>query len=183
LPVILGLIEESGIKTQRNVMHFRHLPRQDHLMDLGIISLYSAQTTTSGGRIIFTVFPGSGRLGGAVPSTGNDLANWLSDWLAEPNQRDNSEKLRKVASVERHIFIIFPGISLAPFSVTDVLCRDEGPLPNIDPRLPIGITHVWAVSTRSSGSMFGWSASQGWQRTPKPMAMARTAQSLEPGDG
>jgi hypothetical protein len=55
----------------------------------------------------------------------------------------------------------------APFAVNDLLFAEGAPLPTIPPVLPAEITHVWAMSTVTSGSGFHWSPDAGWKRFAK----------------
>lgn len=138
----------------------------DQLTDLGIVSAIQSNTAYQG-SVYFTIQLGPERQGGAVPITGDALAKWLANWIKLPKQEHNLEKLAKVDVDERHLFVIFPALSPAPFRVTDVLCRDSGPLPTITPELPSVITHLWAVSTWSAGSVFHWNSADGWRRHTK----------------
>jgi hypothetical protein len=64
------------------------------------------------------------------------------------------------------MFILFPGFTIAPFVVTDVLMRPNGPLPSNAPQLPMGIGHLWLMSTWSTGDVFHWTGTA-WVRHPK----------------
>jgi hypothetical protein len=106
-------------------------------------------------------------MGGYPPPTGNPLAEWLSEWLAEPKRADNVRKLVSTDVDERHIFVIVTSFPSVPFAVNDLLTAPEAPLPIIPPDLPAGITHVWTMSTWDSGDGFRWSPDGGWARFNK----------------
>jgi len=95
------------------------------------------------------------------------LADWLTEWAAQPSEVRNLDKLRRSNAEQRHLFIILPGFTTAPFEVTDLLWRAGAPTPTIPPRLPDGITHVWAMSTWTTGDGFFWSAESNWTRPAK----------------
>lgn len=62
--------------------------------------------------------------------------------------------------------ILFPGFTTAPFVASDVLMRPNGSLPSNAPHLPAGITHLWLMSTWSTGDLFHWTGTD-WLRHPK----------------
>ncbi len=119
------------------------------------------------GSVYFSINLPSVRQSGAVPDTGDELSKWLAEWVNRP-ERDG--KIRKVVESDRkekHLFVILPGFSEAPFAAMDVLMWDDGPLPVSDPQLPKGLTHLWAVSDWSTGDVFMWSKESGWTRSAK----------------
>ncbi len=91
----------------------------------------------------------------------------MTEWLAGPDQADNLDKLAASGAQERHLFVIFPGFTVAPFPVTDLLLRGDAPLPTIAPDLPAPLTHIWAASTWASGFGMRWSPDRGWERFSK----------------
>jgi hypothetical protein len=48
-----------------------------------------------------------------------------------------------------------------------LLWRDPAPLPTIRPLLPAEVTHVWMMSTWTSGSALYWSEKEGWSLVDK----------------
>lgn len=65
------------------------------------------------------------------------------------------------------MFLILPGFTEAPFSVSDLLIRADAPLAAIPAVLPDGITGVWVMSAWSSGHGHRWSSDTGWKRFNK----------------
>jgi hypothetical protein len=125
---------------------------------------------------VTTDYPGSiyvmppeqlSQMGGYSPTTGDPLAEWLSEWIPDPSRADNLGKLARSGASERHLFVLVPGFNPAPFAVNDLLIAPEAPLPTIAPTLPAEITHVWTMSTWSSGNGFRWSPESGWERFTK----------------
>ncbi len=55
------------------------------------------------------------------------LAQWIGDWLREPEQGDVLGKLAASGTVERHVFIFVTGFSPAPFQVQYMLMSDDPP--------------------------------------------------------
>lgn len=66
-----------------------------------------------------------------MASAGDGLVAWLDAWLREPAQEHNLEKLRSAQRPERHLFVLLPGFTTAPFSASDLLMlmRSDAPLP------------------------------------------------------
>jgi hypothetical protein len=125
-----------------------------------------------------TAYPGSiyvmidqplEQMGGFLPATGDPLATWLGEWLVGFSRQDNVHKLAASGADERHIFVLVPGFTQAPFVVTHLLIDASAPLPTVPPALPSGITHVWAMSMWDSGDGFRWSPGNGWERFTKVM--------------
>lgn len=110
-----------------------------------------------------------------VAQTGGPLGVWIGEFLAEPQLEDVRAKLARSGAVERHAFIFVPGLTTAPFPVMDLLMRNDAPPPTEDPLLPSEITHVWIMSTWSSGAAFFWSRSEGWRAFDKTPALATDA--------
>ena len=137
----------------------------DLLTTLGVVSVEPVRTDHPG-TIYVTISRHARYTGGWVADTGNGLVSWSDKWIAEPGQADNLAKLRSAAAVERHLFVVLPGFTTAPFSAADLLMRPDAPLPEIAPTLPVGLTHLWVMSTWNIGDLFHWSPT-GWQRFAK----------------
>ncbi len=135
----------------------------------GRLSIVQAlQGTTDHPGSIYVMPPDRlSRMGGYSPITGDPLARWLSEWIPDPSRTDNLRKLASSGASERHLFVLLPGFNAAPFAVNDLLIAPNAPLPVIPPTLPSEITHVWTMSTWSSGDGFWWSPGTGWARFAK----------------
>lgn len=59
---------------------------------------------------------------------------------------------------ERHLFIVIDAFGEVPFEVTDLLMRDEAPVPERPLQLPPELTDVWIMSTWASGHGVRWSS-------------------------
>lgn len=116
------------------------------------------------------VDPGPERSGGAVPTDGRPLLDWLAGWLARPDQAHNLAKLKASGAEERHLFVILPSFAEAPFAVADLLMRDDAPIPDAEPGMPPEVSHIWVVSTWSTGSGMRWAPDLGWSRFDKQTA-------------
>ena len=169
LPELLTQLEKLDIREVRP--HRRRGVLDDVASDLGIVSACQGGTDFPG-SIYITVQLAAERSGGWVADTGDALASWLGHFLNEAEQEDVRGKLASSDAPERHAFVYLPGFTTAPFSASDLLMRDRAPLPVEDPRLPDEVTHVWAVSTWSSGDGFRWSPEEGWARFAKTVPMA-----------
>jgi hypothetical protein len=92
-------------------------------------------------------------VGGIVDESGNDIADWLTEFLERQDCRDNIRKLGSSGAAERHIFIMptLNGTFIAPmfhhFEVTYAL-------PQKAPILPPEITGAWIVPTATHTGLF-----------------------------
>jgi hypothetical protein len=172
LPGLLRALESQGVKEAERARPHGAGQFARVLNDLGIVRAHQGPTSFPG-SVYFTIDLPTDRSGGWVQETGDALAEWLSVWTSDPEQGHNIDKLRRARTEERHLFVLFPGFTQAPFGVTDVLMRPDGPLPTVPPILPEILTHVWAMSSWSSGALFRWSASEGyWSRHTKDVGTA-----------
>jgi hypothetical protein len=166
LPKVLLSFEQTGVREFRDDLR-PSTPAAHLAAKLGVTR------ATQGG----TSFPGSiyvypedspERVTGWVPSTGDPLAEWLSEFLDSPRRRDVRCKLALSGASETHAFVVVPGlVAEAPFAVRHLVMNDDASLPVINPRLPDEITDVWAASAAPTGTCFRWSRSTGWLRVSK----------------
>jgi len=166
LPVLLAEFEASGVRDLRPERWWEPDIRDEALRSLGVLHLFQSGTNYPG-SIYLNVDPGQYRTSGRVPADGRPLIDWIDGWLSRPDQGHNLRKLAASGADERHLFLILPEFGEAPFQVTDLLMRDESPLPDEAPALPPEVTHVWAVSTWVTGAGMRWSADAGWSRFDK----------------
>ena len=165
LPALLRDLEENEVRSLRGRnTAIAHLKAR--ALDLGVTSLMQGETDFPG-SIYITIDLPSDRSGGAVPATGDPLALWVGGFLQDGDRADVRRKLALSNADDRHVVVLVPGFSPAPFGVTDLLMRDDAPLPDLPPDLPEEITHVWMLSTWTSGKVFSWSSSSGWHRYAK----------------
>ncbi|MEX2457831.1 MAG: hypothetical protein WD770_02470 [Actinomycetota bacterium] len=165
IPSFLAQLEGDGIRsvsrTQRGAGSLERTVR-----DLGIRRM-SQNDTNYPGSVYFTIERGHEMRGGFVSDTGDPLSRWLEGWIRRPEQKDNLEKLGRSGAPERHLFVIQPGFTSAPFVAADILMRSPAPLPTKAPDLPPEVTHLWTMSTWDSGEGLRWSAATGWERFAK----------------
>ena len=161
LPHLLAGLEATGIRQ----IGPRGKPVGD-AAQLGIVSANQSGTSFPG-SIYLSIKQAPEQTGGFVPETGDALADWLTEWMAKPSEVTNLGKLRRSNAEQRHYFVLLPGFTTAPFAVTDLLMRPNAPAPTVPPRLPNGITHVWAMSMWNTGDGFYWSAQSQWARFAK----------------
>lgn len=100
---------------------------------------------------------------GPVSSDPDTIVSWIEAMLADPNYEDTTKKLLVRAADERHVFL-FLG-SRTPIGVTVLMARPLSDLPTRPPRLPDGITHVWALAPYGSGDLLLWDSQAGWSAT------------------
>ena len=134
---------------------------------LGVIEAVQSATDRKGSIYVMPPEGTLEQMGGYAPPTGDPLAMWLGDWTNDPSRSDNVHKLQCADATERHLFILVPGFTAAPFAVIDLLFSPGAPVPTIPPPLPAGVTHVWVMSTWDSGDGFRWSPDTGWTRFTK----------------
>jgi len=165
LPDILGGLESSGIRRIRGDQSSPHALAA-MLGKLGVSDATQA-VTDQNGKVLVTAEKSSQFMGSLLPATGDPLAVWLGEWLAEPSQNDNAWKLGRSDAAEKHLFVLVP--SFTPPSVVSVLLAEASPpLPTIPPDLPSGITHVWVMSMWIDwGNGLRWSPDGGWSRFEK----------------
>jgi hypothetical protein len=165
LPALLAELECLGIREIG-----RHRSRPDPLLSqaksLGIATARQGGTDFPG-SVYFTIRIPTQRMGGWVEDTGDALSVWISEWLAETGRANKLRKLAKSGLAERHLFVILPPFSTAPFQAFDVLLKNDAPAPTVTPTLPPEVTHVWAVSMWATGDGFRWSPDGGWARFGK----------------
>jgi hypothetical protein len=160
LPDLLRGLERDGI---HDVRGDKASADQSSVLagQLRIIQAFQVATDYPGS--IYVMPPESlSQMGGYSPVTGDPLAQWLSEWISDPSRGDNLRKLARSGASERHLFVLAPGFNPAPFGVNDLLIAPDSPLPTIQPALPAEITHLWTMSTWSSGDGFRWSPETGW---------------------
>jgi hypothetical protein len=165
LPDLLRGLEQAGLIAVRGDKSSSDQPTV-LAGTLGVIEARQWQTAHPGSIYVMPERPFDPSAG-YVPSTGDELANWLGPWVAAPKRSDNLGKLANSGASERHLFILVPGFSLAPDSVIDLLIEPGAPLPQVAPTLPPEVTHIWAMSTWDSGDGFRWSTDEGWTRFTK----------------
>lgn len=143
-------------------------PEVEGAMDaLGIDHVFQSASTSYPGSVYFTIRLPSDKDGGVVPETGDSLCEWLEAWVADPARSRKVEKLMKSEAPEKHLFVILPSFSEAPFVAFDPLMRNDGPLPTKSLELPDGLTHLWVMSMWSDGDLFAWETANGWTRHEK----------------
>ena len=165
LPGFLRGLERAGIQEFRGA---RGNPGFDvEGRRLGVVRATQSDTDFPGSIYVTLDLP-SEQVGGYVAANGDALAEWLPIFLRDDERADLRDTLARSGAAERHAFVVVSGLSGAPFSVTDLLIRDDAPLPRSAPPLPAEVTDVWAVSTWASGTGFWWSSgAHRWQKFTK----------------
>lgn len=166
LPRLLASFEAQGVSSFGRHPWSGGNPFAGFARELGIKRAFQGGTDFPG-SIYLTVELPPERSGGMVAESGDAAAEWIGQFLRESRQADVLDKLNLSGADERHAFVILPGFTTAPFSVSDLLWRQDAPLPTQDPSLPPEVTHAWMVSTWSAGVGFYWSPANGWQSVSK----------------
>jgi hypothetical protein len=165
LPPFLRTLEGVGIR------EFPGRPVEPGLeavaQRLGVVTARQSGTEYPGSIYVFLDLP-LHQVAGYASTTGDALVEWLEEFLSADARADVREKLARSGGAERHAFVIVSGLSGAPFSVTELLIRDDAPVPTVEPKLPPEVTDVWAASTWDRGAGFRWSlATRRWKRFSK----------------
>lgn len=161
LPGLLGRLENEGLTGLLRRNSRQRSPLRALAESLGIVSAFKGGTSFPGSIYVTLDLPAE-RTGGYAAQNGNALAEWIGQFLGADARADVRRKLAASGYEERHAFVILPPLADAPFSVTEVLLRDDAPLPTIPPDLPKEVTHVWVVSGWSGGYGIRWTAQGGW---------------------
>lgn len=179
LPILLAELEGQGITEIGSDYCHRGDPYRSQAERLGIALAYQAGTDFPG-SIYFTIKLPIDRVAGFVADTGDALAEWVSEWIIQPEHADNLQKLRESGKAERHLFVVLPEFTTAPFKAFDVLTRNNAPLPTVAPTLPPEVTHLWMLSWWAIGDGFRWSPDGGWARFSKRFDLTGSAHGVEP---
>ncbi|GAA3390383.1 hypothetical protein [Streptomyces roseoviridis] len=165
LPRLLAKLEDLGVT---HLNEFGGAPEEffESAERLGVVSAHQSATDFPG-SIYCTIALPPEQAGGWVADTGDALATWISAWVCEPSQADNLGKLSRSQAEERHLFVLLPVFTTAPFEAFEPLVRHDGPLPTVTPELPDEITHLWVMSQWASGDGFAWAPDSGWRRFQK----------------
>lgn len=160
LPSLLRSLEHDDIAAIRG-RRFSADPQVALASELRVFDAVQGPTAHPG-SVYFMIKQPLERMGGFSPPTGDPLARWLGEWLTELAQADNLRKLAAASADERHVFVIVPAFSSAPFPVIDLLLAPGAPLPTIPPTLPEPLTHVWVASGWRTDVGFRYAPNVGW---------------------
>ncbi len=96
------------------------------------------------------------------------LPSAVADLLVVPHVARRAAKVAAVARVdERHLFVGL-GVGALPSALHLSLCRPARSLPNEDPDVPAGLTHVWLTTRWRGAPVVLWAREDGWQTHPAP---------------
>lgn len=165
LPRVLRDLEQREVRYAGT----RYPPRQPppELAHLGVTRAERFETEAD--PAIFPLFDlPDEQDGGMVPADANVLVAWLDQWINSPAEAHNATKLANSGARDRHLFVLFPGFSPAPFEVTACLMWGHVQVPTNPPRLPMGVTHLWAMTGWDAGRILHWAPTSGWTWFFKP---------------
>lgn len=136
-------------------------PSADAARRLGIEHIVKVED----GNPSFAVFFIHG-IGGIVPTDPECITVWIDDVLVDPNYRDTTSKLLALDADERHVF--FMTGDLTPFGADERLRRLPDGLPQRPPKVPLGISHLWAACRFGESPTALWVAEKGWSTIDLP---------------
>ena len=135
-----GLIDSLVVGGVSRLDVFQSWPRDEFAQSarrLGIEHIAQVTTEDPAGAVFFLPSPP----GGFIPENPDVIVDWIEGVLNDPDYHDVTQKLLRVASSERHVFILTGSRTEA--GVDERLRRIEESLPDRPPKLPAGITHLW----------------------------------------
>jgi hypothetical protein len=133
---------------------------------LGVVRARQGGTDFPGSIYVSPELPAEQWVGYAS-NTADAVATWVSDFLHDDAMANLRQKLASSAADERHAFVIVGTFSGVPLAITDLLMRDDAPLPTESPQLPPEVTDVWVASAWAAGHGLRWSATSGWRTFAK----------------
>lgn len=155
--ILSSLLARLHAAGEFNVLADDHLQGRDdglflELTKLGI-NYVQCGNRQGPGRVHFTM----ALVGGIVDESGNDIADWLSNFLKRDDCGDNLRKLAVSGAKHRHIFIMptLNGTFIAPMFHH---FEKSFALPQKAPTLPPQITAAWIVPTATHTGLF-WNGS------------------------
>jgi hypothetical protein len=98
---------------------------------------------------------------------GRPLASMVDRLGTRPEAIGQCQEARGPRGGEHHLVVIIAGLGNVPFHGTDILLRDDPPLPTTPLVQHDEITRVWVMSMWSSGHGIRWSSTGMWQRFDK----------------
>ncbi|MGH7931108.1 MAG: hypothetical protein ACREQV_25325 [Candidatus Binatia bacterium] len=139
LPLLLGRLERAGI-TETGTWRDPEWVESNY-ENLGVVTAYQSGTDRPGGVYLTIELPAE-QSGGAVPSQGDSIAEWIGTFLHEPQQHDVLNKLHRSGAGQRHAFVFcldllfrrgpyliysgaIPFAPTTPNSVASIATRDE----------------------------------------------------------
>jgi hypothetical protein len=93
------------------------------------------------GDVLYYFMPAGGGSYGGDPDA---ITEWIEELLASEAYADNTVKLLARMADERHVFVWAD--SATEFAPSQALTQLDRALPHRTPRLPPGITHLWALA-------------------------------------
>jgi hypothetical protein len=166
LPSLLRDAERLGVRELPRSAPRRVMPESvgSRAQALGIVSGGQSETDFPG-SVYATIQQPRERTGGLVDRTGSAVPIWTSAFLRDDHQHDVLAKLARSGAAQRHVVILLPGFTTAPFGVVDALWGEsDDAVPADAPALTPSVTHVWLMTFWSVGSGLRWSPEGGWQR-------------------
>ncbi len=111
------------------------------------------------------VLSGIGVVGTPEP---NLVAEWVGEFLKQPDKLDICDKLRPFADAEKHVFLIVG--AAASYEVQTLTQHFHGALPTADPQLPPWVSHLWLFPEWTLEESLGsgmWSQERSWSYVSK----------------
>jgi hypothetical protein len=161
LPSLLRRLEQDGetfghwrdgtLKQRIQDSRFHH-----EIAQLGIDELVAGSVAT-GDAVVRFAPPGAG---GPAELDLDYFLEWCDNFLANPANEHNLQKLANTDASERHEFIVVNIVS--DWAVQHVLSRDGYPrLPKTAPNLPHEVTHLWLLGAGCLDRCIAWLPDRG----------------------
>jgi hypothetical protein len=162
LPSLIALLRAAGLRRLEVVGPFPRTAAGDEARRLGIGYITEHDAT---GEPLCIYFMPSG--GGSFLGDANVIVDWAEGVLDSKEYADTTAKLLRLNADERHVFLMTG--SATSFEAEAALQRLGRTLPTRDPRLPMGISHLWTVARFGSTHAVVWVRGEGWASSPLPL--------------
>lgn len=157
LPTLVITCERHGASDPRLVSHEYPDKEAFDWFAASAISIHGYPETKRPGAV--DVLPDGG--GGAVYEHLDELPQWLTGRLREPDLAKKIDKLRETGREDLHLFLRIHDTAM-PFSLYHPLaCGDYVPAEPLD--APPGLTGLWLAPAWKNPILW-WSATRGWAR-------------------
>jgi hypothetical protein len=154
LPNLIRQLNVSGLK---KLDIYETYPRDSVSNDARSLGIIHLKKINEEKNEALYIFEGSG---GVVPQDPNEIVPWINELLLSKEYEDSWKKMQHISADEKHVFIV--GGSRTPFGISELLRRLDSAMPNTEPSLPGGITHLWISGIYLPATSIMWTRDSQW---------------------